>query len=49
MENNVVQCKEGMASTAGTTYVFLRKKEVIEILQSLEGLKHKLQPLLKDK
>jgi hypothetical protein len=32
---------------AGTSYVTLRKTELIEILKALEGLKDKLQPLLK--
>ena len=36
------------AGTAGlVSHVMLRKNEVIEILKSLEGLKRKLQMLLK--
>ena len=33
--------------TTGTSYVVVRKDEIIEILKTLEGLKRKLQPLTK--
>jgi hypothetical protein len=40
--------RSGEAGTSSKiAYVTLRKTELIEILKALEGLKNKLQPLLK--
>jgi len=47
-EPTYIKATTGQAGTAGLiSYVTLRKNEVIEILKALEGLKKKLQTLLK--
>ena len=47
-EPTYVKASVAQAGTAGnTSYVTIRKNEVIELLKTLDGLKRQLQPLLK--
>ena len=47
-ESTYIKTTAGQAGTNGQiSHVTLRKNEVIELLKSLEGLKNKLQMLLK--